>query len=58
MSATHTKERQEMTNEQVWAHMVIQYNGPELNEYTQTLDAESRVPNWWGHVSQNNYNEV
>ena len=47
-----------MTNEQVWAHMVIQYNGPELDEYTQTLDAESRVPNWWGHVSHNNYNEV
>jgi hypothetical protein len=58
MSATHTKERQEMTNEQVWAHMVIQYNGPELDEYTQTLDAESRVPNWWGHVSQNNYYDL
>ena len=57
MGATHTKERQEMTNEQVWAHMVIQYNGPELDEYTKILDVESRVPNWWGHVSHSNYND-
>ena len=46
-----------MTHEQVWAHMVIRYNGPELDEYTKILDVESRVPNWWGHVSHSNYND-
>jgi hypothetical protein len=57
MSATHTKERQEMSHEQVWAHMAVQYNGPELDAYAEKLDAESRSgPNWWGHVSHNNYN--
>ena len=57
MSATHTKARQEMSNEQVWAHMVVQYNGPELDAYAEKLDVDSSsVPSWWGHVSQNNYN--
>jgi hypothetical protein len=57
MSATHTKERQEMSHEQVWAHMAVQYNGPELDAYAEKLDVDSSsVPNWWGHVSHNNYN--
>jgi hypothetical protein len=42
-----------MTNEQVWAHMVMQYNGPALDEYAENLDVESRV--WDRPLSKNNY---
>jgi hypothetical protein len=56
MGAVHTKQRSEMSHEQVWAHMVIQYNGPTLAAYAEQLDVESRMPNWWGHVNQSNYN--
>jgi hypothetical protein len=57
MGAVHTKLRSEMSREQVWAHMMIQYNGPTLAAYAEQLDVESRIPNnWWGHVNQSNFN--
>ena len=57
MNATHTKERQEMSHEQVWAHLAVRYNGPDEEAYAKKLDVESSVSNWWGHVSNNNYND-
>ena len=56
MGAVHSKRRSEMSHEQVWAHMMVQFNGPPLGTYAQTLDAESRMLNWWGHVNHTNYN--
>jgi hypothetical protein len=56
MGAVHSKQRSEMSHEQVWAHMMIQFNGPQLSEYAKKIDMESRVPNWWGHVGTSNYN--
>ena len=47
MGATHTKTRSQLSHEQVWAHMIVQFNG---------RNTESMVPNWWGHVAHCNYN--
>jgi hypothetical protein len=56
MGAVHSKQRPEMSHEQVWAHMMIQFNGPQLSEYAKKIDMESRVPNWWSHLGTSNYN--
>ena len=56
MGATHTKTRSGISHEQVWANMMVQFNGPSLSVYAKRLDTESRVPNWWGHVARSNYN--
>ncbi len=53
---TRNCDQPEMSHEQVWAHMVIQYNGSKLAAYADQLDVESRINNWWGHVNQSNYN--
>ena len=57
MGGVHNKQRSEMTAEQVWAHMLVLYNGPTTVEaYADKLNVDSRVPGWWGHVNQSNYN--
>jgi hypothetical protein len=56
MGATHTKTRSDLSHEQVWAHMMVQFNGPSLPAYAQMLNAESIAPNWWGRVAHCNYN--
>jgi hypothetical protein len=56
MGAVHCMRHSEMSHEQVWAHMMVQFNGPPLGTYAQMLDAESRMLNWWGHVNHTNYN--
>ena len=33
MGAVHSKQRSEMGHEQVWAHMMIQFNGSQLSAY-------------------------
>ena len=49
--------RPEMTAEQVWAHMLVLYNGPTtVAAYANKLNVDSRVPGWWGHVNQSNCN--
>jgi hypothetical protein len=56
MGATYTKTRSDLSHEQVWAHMMVQFNGPSLPAYAQMLNADSIAPNWWGHVGHSNYN--
>jgi hypothetical protein len=57
MGGVHNKERSEMTAAQVWAHMLVLYNGPTtVAAYADKLNVDSRVPGWWGHVNQSNYN--
>ncbi len=57
MSATHTKERQDMSDEQggLCVGGGTHAGGPDA--YAEKLDVESSTPNWWGHMSHNNYND-
>ncbi len=57
MAGTHTKQRSEMRREQVFAHLMIGFNGPSVPEFSAQLDVESRQPNWPLHIIRpNNYN--
>jgi hypothetical protein len=59
MGAVHSKcHTKTSRGEQVWAHMMVQFNGPPLGNYAQTLDAESRMHNWWGHVNHTNLSRL
>jgi hypothetical protein len=40
MGATHTKTRSGLSHEQVWANMMVQFNGPSLPVYAEMLDSE------------------
>jgi hypothetical protein len=57
MGAVHSTLRSEMGHEQVWAHMIVHFNGPKLLEYANKINVESKVPNWWGHIGTSNYNK-
>ena len=57
MGAVHSTLRSEMGHEQVWAHMIVHFNGPKLFEYANKINVESKVPNWWGHIGTSNYNK-
>ena len=46
MGATHSKQRHEMGHEQVFANLIIGFNGPSVPEFAAQLDIESRQPNW------------
>ena len=56
MAGTHTKQRSEMRREQVFAHLMIGFNGPPVPEFAAQQDVESRQPNWPLHIRPNNYN--
>lgn len=56
MAGTHTKQRSEMHREQVFAHLMIGFNGPPVPEFAAQLDVESRQPNWPLHIRPSNYN--
>ncbi len=46
MGAIHTKQRSEMGHAQVFAHLMIGFNGPTVNEFTELIEIESMQPNW------------
>jgi hypothetical protein len=53
MGATHSKQRSELSHEQVLASMVIGFNGPLVLDFSSSIDRESREkfgPEWWGYV--------
>ena len=53
MGAVHTKERSELSHQQVMAHVVIGFNGPSVREFAESIDRESKEkvgPEWWGFV--------
>ena len=52
----HTKERSELSREQVFANLIIGFNGPPVPEFAAQLDAESRQPNWPLYIRPNNFN--
>ena len=59
MGAAHSKNRSELSNEQVLAHMLIGFNGPSLTEFKLSLNLISKAhgTNWWGYVAPCNYNK-
>ena len=46
MGATHTKQRSELGRDQVFANLIIGFNGPSVTEFTAQLDIESRQRHW------------
>ena len=60
MGAAHSKNRSELSHEQVLAHILIGFNGPSLTEFKLSLNLDSKAhgTNWWGYVAPCNYNNV
>jgi hypothetical protein len=56
MGAAHSKQRSEMGHAQVFAHMVIGFNGPPVKEFERLIEIESRQPNWPLYIHPNNFN--
>jgi hypothetical protein len=56
MGATHSKQRHEMGHEQVFANLIIGFNGPSVPEFATQLDIESRQPNWPLYIQPTNLN--
>ena len=54
MGATHSKQRHEMGHEQVFANLIIGFNGPSVPEFAAQLDIESRQPNWPLYIQPTN----
>ena len=57
MGATHSKQRSEMSHEQVVAHMIMGFNGPNVTEFAANVRAASKLPNWPLYIHPNNYND-
>lgn len=55
MGATHSKQRSELGHNQVFAHLMIGFNGPSVIEFAQQLDIESRQPNWSLFIPPTNF---
>jgi hypothetical protein len=55
MGAAHSKQRSEMGPNQVFAHLMIGFNGPSVTEFAQVLDIESRQPNWPLYIPPTNF---
>ena len=56
MGAAHSKERSELSDAQVFAHMVIGFNVPSVHEFAERTRAASKLPNWPLYIHPNNYN--
>jgi hypothetical protein len=56
IGAVHTKQRSELGHAQVIAHLMIGFNGPAVDEFTELIDVESRQPNWALYIHPNNFN--
>jgi hypothetical protein len=56
MGASNSKQRSEMSHEQVFAHMIIGFNGPSTSEFATKIRAASKFPNWNLYIHPNNYN--
>ena len=56
MGAAHSKLRSELSHAQVFAHLMIGFNGPSVHDFTAQLDIESRQPNWPLYIHPNNFN--
>ena len=55
MGAAHSKQRSELGHAQVFAHLMIGFNGPTVTEFAELLDFESRQPHWPLYISPTNF---
>ena len=57
-NATHSKQRSELSHDQTLATMMIGFNGPELPEFVNDMqrDSKSLGRDWWGFIPPCNYN--
>ncbi len=46
MGSTHTKQRSELSHAQVFAHLMIGFNGLPVPEFAAQLNVDSRLPHW------------
>jgi hypothetical protein len=46
MGSTHTKQRSELSHAQVFAHLMIMFNGLPVPEFAAQLNEASRQPHW------------
>jgi hypothetical protein len=51
-----SKQRSELGNDQVFAHLIIGFNGPSVIDFSTQINTESRQPNWPLYIHPNNYN--
>ena len=56
MGSTHTKQRSELSHAQVFAHLMIGFNGLPLPEFAAQLDVDSRLPHWPLYIRPNHKN--
>ena len=56
MGSAHCKQRSELSHDQVFAHLIIGFNGPTVAEFAAQLDIESRQPNWPLYIPPCNLN--
>ena len=56
MGSAHSKQRSELSHDQVFAHLIIGFNGPTVAEFAAHLDIESRQPNWSLYILPCNLN--
>ena len=58
MASTHGKARSEMSHKQVFAHMMIAFNGPTVPNFAANAHLESQElgHRWWGYIKPNNFN--
>jgi hypothetical protein len=55
MGAAHSKQRSELGHAQVFAHLMIGFNGPSVTEFAELLDFESRQPHWPLYIPPTNF---
>ncbi len=58
MASTHGKARSEMSHKQVFAHMMIAFNGPTVPNFAANAHLESQElgHRWWGYINPNSFN--
>ena len=56
MGRAKSKQRSELGNDQVFAHLIIGFNGPSVIDFSTQINTESRQPNWPLYIHPNNYN--
>ncbi len=56
MGTAHSKQRSEMGHAQVFAHLMIGFNGPTIDEFATLMNIESRQPNWPLYIHSSNFN--
>ena len=55
MALAHSKQRSELGHAQLFAHLMIGFNGPTVTEFAEELNFESRQPHWPLYIPPTNF---